>query len=82
MNKTDEKKLVKLYRRHFPDDDVYEDDDRHPAIAKEMLEICKAKDLDSALEIIEWWGYWQDNREFVISARKSFKRLKLSEECK
>lgn len=81
MNKNDTKKLIKLYEKLCPGDNVCDDDPRLESIALELLEISKAKTIEDAMKVIEWWYNPEEwTRWFCVLVRKSVKRMKLSEE--
>lgn len=74
----DKKKLLGIYARLCPDDHVTDDDPRRDSIAAEVFDVGNAATMDEALSVIAWWGQpSQWAREFVRSARASFRRLKL-----
>lgn len=66
---------VKIYETLCPYDRVEKDDPRRNSIIREMRGICRAKNLDEAIPIIEWWG-WK-NREKIIEFIKIAKKLEI-----
>ena len=79
IDSADQAKLIALYTRLCPDDQVTPDDPRMPVIAAEVLDVGRAATLDEALEVIDYWRLPQDwAREFATSVRRSIKRMKLT----
>jgi hypothetical protein len=74
----DQAKLIAVYRRLCPDDQVTDDDPRRSVIAAEVLDVGRAPTVKDALEVIEYWrqpSAWAN--EFVSSVRKSVARMRL-----
>lgn len=74
----DQTKLIGVYMRLCPDDQVTDDDPRRAVIAAEVLDVALAPNITAALEVIEYWRQptgWAI--EFVSSVRRSVSRMKL-----
>jgi hypothetical protein len=74
----DQAKLIAVYKRLCPDDQVTNDDPRRPVIAAEVLDVGRAPSVKDALEVIQYWRLppaWA--LEFVSSVRRSVGRMKL-----
>jgi hypothetical protein len=78
ISPADQTKLIAVYTRLCPDDQVTDDDPRRPVIAAEVLDVGRAPTVKDALELIEYWRQpteWAT--EFVASVRRSIGRMKL-----
>lgn len=67
-------KYLKIYEILCPDDPIFEDDPRRPAIIAEMHDIHRAASEAEAVKVIEWWRAWPNPQhltpqEFVQDAR-------------
>jgi hypothetical protein len=74
----DQAKLIAMYMRLCPDDQVTDDDPRRSVFAAEILDVGRAPSITAALEVIEYWrqpAAWAI--EFVSSVRRSVGRMKL-----
>ncbi len=79
IDSADQAKLIALYKRLCPDDQVTPDDPRMPVIAAEVLDVGRASTLEEALDVIGYWSLPQDwGREFATSVRRSIRRMKLT----
>lgn len=81
ISPADREKLIAVYKRLCPDDQVTEDDPRRPVIAAEVLDVGRAPTVNDALAVIEWWRQPEEwAREFVTSVRRAVVRMKLQVE--
>ena len=66
-------KYIKIYEQLCPNDLITIDDYRRDVIIAEMRAIHRAKTVEEAARIIEWWGWdynVMDSRKWVRKARK------------
>jgi len=78
ISPADQAKLIAVYVRLCPDDQVTDDDPRRPVIAAEVLDVGRAASITDALEVIEYWRQppeWAI--QFVSAVRRSVGRMKL-----
>lgn len=78
ISPADQVKLLAVYMRLRPGDQVTDDDPRRPIIAAEVLDVGRAPSITAALEVIEYWrqpAAWAI--EIVSSVRRSVSRMKL-----
>ena len=78
ISPADQAKLIAVYKRLCPDNQVTEDDPRRPVIAAEVLDVGRAPSITATLAVIEYWrqpATWAN--EFVSSVRRSVGRMKL-----
>ena len=78
INQADRTKLLSVYMRLCPDDQVTDDDPRRPVIAAEVLDVGRAPTFKEALDVIEYWQQPADwAKVFVGSVRHAVARMKL-----
>lgn len=78
ISPADQAKLIAVYQRLCPDDQVADDDPRRPVIAAEVLDVGRAPTIKEALHVIEWWRQPEEwAREFAVSVRRSVSRMSL-----
>lgn len=78
----DQVKLIAVYERLCPDDQVADDDSRRPVIAAEVLAVGRAPSIKDALEVIEYWRQPPERaNEFVSAVRRAVGRMKLESNC-
>jgi len=78
ITSADQVKLIAVYTRLCPDDQVTEDDPRRPLIAAEVLDVGRAPTIADALEVIQYWRQPADWAvEFASSVRRAVCRMKL-----
>lgn len=78
ISPADRPKLVAVYQRVCPNDQLADTDPRRSVIAAEMLDVGMAPTPDAALQVIAWWDSRPENlKPIVEDVRRSFRRLKL-----
>jgi hypothetical protein len=78
INQADLEKLVAIYQRVCPNDQLADNDPWRPVIAAEMLDVGMAPTPEAALQVIAWWDSHPENlKPIVDDVRRSFKRMKL-----
>ena len=74
----DRVKLLAVYKRLCPNDQLAIDDPRAPIIAAEIFDVGRAATAEEAFEVVRWWAEPQGWTEaFVDSVRRGVRRMKL-----